>query len=205
MATSKTDICNMALSHLGNYGTVNDIDTPTSDKEATFALWYDVTRQAALRLVIPNFAMDRRIVSKRATAPAFGYTYAYEKPSDCLKPLGFNDIDAKEKDNYTIEGEDILTDIDFTDGMELRFIRDVEDVTKFTSDFKILLSYILAAKVAMPITQKKGLRDSMEAMLPMKISEVAGINAQENPPIRVSTSRFRQARYMSPVRGGSKK
>ena len=34
--TSKVDICNMAISHLGNYGTVSNIDTPVTDKAVSY-------------------------------------------------------------------------------------------------------------------------------------------------------------------------
>lgn len=207
--TSKVQICNMALSHMGNYGSVNDIETPKDSKESTFALWYDVTRQAALRLAIPNFAMARRVVSKKATSPAFGYAYAYEYPSDCLKVLGFGDADAN-PDSYSVErGSDGFTEIqideDYPDGLELRYIADVEDVSSMTSDFKILLSYMLASNTALPITQKQTIKDKIDASLPSKISQLSGINAQENPPVRVSKSNFRAARYTTPVRHGSKR
>lgn len=207
--TSKVGICNMALSHMGNYGTVNDIENPKDSKESTFALWYDTTRQAALRLAIPNFAMARRIVAKKSTTPVFGYAYSYEYPSDCVKVLGFGDADAN-PDSYSVErGIDGFTEIqideDYVDGLPLRYIADVEDVAAMTADFKILLSYLLAANTVLPITQKQNLKDKIELQLPSKISQLSGINAQENPPIRKSTSNFRQARYTTPVRHGSKR
>lgn len=208
--TSKNSICDMALSHMGNYGSVNDIDNPKESKETTFALWYDVTLQAALRLLIPNFATTRRVVSKKATSPEFGYAYAYEYPSDCLKVLGFGEIDKKQFTDYNIEqGSDgaveLQTDELFEDGLELRFIINETDVAKFTADFKILFSIMLAINTCMPITQKKSIKDGLEATLPLKMSELSGVNAQENPPIRVSRSKFKEARYTSVVRSGSKR
>ena len=202
--TGKNDICNMALGHMGNYGTINNIDDPSSTKETTFALWYDDALEATLRLSIPNFARSRRIVSKRATAPAFGYTYAYEYPADCVKVLGFGDIDAKDR-SYTVEGEDILMDEDYPDGLQLRFISNATDVSKMTSTFKILFSWVLASYTAMSITQKRPIMQDIEKKLPMKILELSGADAQENPPIRKSVSKFKQARYSNPVRNNAKK
>jgi hypothetical protein len=207
---SKNQLCDMALSHMGNYGSVNDIDNPKGSKETTFALWYDVTRQAALRLLIPNFALQRRVVSKKATVPAFGYAYSYEYPADCLKVLGFGEVDKKKDVDYGIEqGPDgdveIQTDELYEDGLPLRFIIDTEDVNKFTPDFKILFSIMLAANTALPITQKQSIKDKLEALLPMKMSEMSGVAAQENPPVRVSNSKFKQARYTTPSRNGSKR
>lgn len=206
---SKNAICNMALSELGNYGTVNNIDAPSDSKESAFALWYDVTRQAALRLLVPNFAMTRRTVAKKTTTPTFGYSYAYEYPSDCLKVLGFGETDARSRE-YNVElGSDgtieIQMDEDYPSGLPLRFIADVEDVSRFTPDFKILFSIMLGANVALPVTQKQALKDKLEAKLPQKMSELSGVNAQENPPVRVSVSNFKASKYTTPVRHGSKR
>lgn len=202
--TTKNDICNMTLSHLGNYGTVTDIDLGTSSKELVFKLWYDVTRQAALRLCIPNFAMERRKVAKLDVTPAFGYRYAYEYPSDCLKVLGVGEIDDKAKE-FTIEGGRIYLEKDYPDGLPIRFIKDFEDVSAMDSDFQILLSFMLAPNVALPITQKQSIVKQLEQMLPSKISMLSGTNAQENPPIRISHSKIKQSRYSDPSRNGVKR
>lgn len=204
--TSKNQICDMALSHMGNYGSVNDIDNPKGDsKTITMSLWYDNVRQQVLRLMVPNFAMQRRVIAKVENyVPVFGYKNAYEYPADCLKVLGFGEIDEKAK-NYAIEGPYILMDDDYPDGLPLRFIFDETDVSKFTPDFKTLLSWFLASATAMPITQKLTIKQYVDSQLPAKISECSGIAAQENPPIRVSHSRFREARFFDPSRNGVKR
>jgi len=89
--------------------------------------------------------------------------------------------------------------------MELRFIRDVTEVTSFSPEFKMLFSWYLAAQVAMDITQSPDKVALIEKLLPMKMSELSGINAQENRPIRVSNSRFQAARFSSISRNAPKK
>lgn len=202
--TSKVQICNMALTHLGNYGSVNNIDSPRNSAETSFALWYDITREYVLRLTMPNFALERRIVAQKSTAPDFGYGFAYEYPSDCLKVLGFGNIDQKDKE-YTIEGSDILMNEDFTTGLKLRFIKNITDVGLFSADFVILLSWYLAAHTALDITQSQEKRAEITNMLPGKLLELSGISAQENPPIRKSDSKFKQARYSNPTRNNQKR
>lgn len=191
---SKVDICNMALSHLGNYGTVTNIDTPTNDKEITFALWYDITRQTTLKYLMPNFALARKVVAKLVETPIFGYAYAYEYPNDCLKVLGIGDIDQKGF-NYTIEGGKIYTDVDYEEGMPIRYIKDIKDVNKFSPEFKMHFSFDLANNTALPITQDKDKAAFIIAQLPGKMAMLSGVNAQENPPVRRSISRFRTSRY----------
>ena len=205
--TSKNQICDMALSHMGNYGSVNDIDNPKDSKESTFALWYDVTRQSALRLLLPNFALARRVVAEVPLPTEYTNTYskAFERPADCLKVLGIGQIDSKT--GFTVEGNLILVENndDYADGLPIRFVLDITDVTAFTPDFKILFSIMLAANTALAITQKQNIKDKLGALLPMKMSELSGTNAQENPPIRISRSKFKEARYSTPMFSGSKR
>lgn len=204
MITSKVQICNMALSHLGNYGTVENIDTPTTEKEITFSLWYDVSRQAFLKLTMPNFSLKRRRVAQVIEPAVFGFSKVYEYPNDCLKLLGIGEIEEKEN-NYVVEGNRIYTDEDYPDGLPIRFIGDISDVTKMSPEFKIGLSWFLAGHTAMDITQDLNKATMIEKILPEKMSTLSGLNAQENMPIRISRSRFRQARYSYDSKNGTKK
>ena len=197
--TSKADLCNMALSHLGNYGTVSDIDTPTNDKERTFALWYDICREFVLKLLMPNFALTRLVVSQLSETPAFGYAYFYEYPITALKVLGVGNVEDKEN-NYNIERtplgvKAISHDYDYTDGMPIRIVRDITDINSWSPEAKLLMSQYLAAYTAKPITQDTALAEKLKAALPAEMSLASGLNAQENVPIRISNSKFKASRY----------
>lgn len=191
---SKVQICNMALSYLGNFASINNIDTPESQKETTFALWYDVTRQAVLKEYMPHFAMARRIVAKLVATNPFGYANVYAAPNDSLRIFGIDVVDAKTF-NYTIEGGHLYTDEDYPDGLPLRFLKDVEDVTTFSPEFCKLLAAKLALNVAMEITQDAGKIQVLSSLLPKMEASVMGMSAQENKPIRISRSNFREARH----------
>lgn len=204
MANSKVDICNMALSNIGNAGSVSNIDTPSTDKEITFAIWYDVVRKALLKLTMPNFALDNVIVSQRNIPSAFGYAYAYEYPSYCLRLLGIGDISEREN-NYIRRGNSIWTDEVSTTGMNCRIIRDVTDVNSMDPDWQILFSEALAEKVALPITQDVQKALKLKQMMPSSMSEVAGMNAQENRPVRINRSQYDLARFANYVGNRTKK
>lgn len=197
---SKSDICNLALSHQGNYGnTISNIDTPTKDEERVMALWYDISRQFVLKMLMPNFALERVVVGQLAETPAFGYGYFYEYPNYALKVLGVGEIQDKEN-NYAIESTPngvmaIAHDFDYEDGMPIRIIRDVTDINRFSPETKLLLSHVLAANTCLAITQDAVKAKKLMDELPTHISAASGLNAQENMPIRISRSRFRQARY----------
>ncbi len=199
----------MALGHLGNYGTVTDIDTPTTDKEVIFNLWFSISRQVLLKHLMPNFALARKTVSRASVTPPFGYTYAYEYPVDCLKVLGLGDIDEKGDFRFTVESSGtktyIFTEDEWEDGLELRYIKDISDVARWSPEFKMLHAWYLAGCVVMPITQDLAKKKLIMAQMPAEVSAVSGLNAQENPPIRKSTSRFRAARYSTISRNAEKR
>lgn len=197
--TSKVDICNMALSHLGNFGTVSNIDTPTNDKERIFALWFDITRQFVLKLLMPNFALTRLIVSKLVETPDFGFAFFYEYPATALKVLGIDEVRLKEN-NFNIERtplgvKAISHDTDYTEGMPVRIIVDVTDINSWSPETKVLVSQYLAAYTALAITQDVAKSAKLISELPAQITSASGLNAQENTPIRISNSRFDASRF----------
>jgi hypothetical protein len=197
--TSKVELCNLALSHLGNYGSITNIDTPTESKEITFALWYDISRQVLLKTVMPNFALKRQVVGLIAETDAqkvqrFGSAYAYQYPANCLKVLGIGNVEDKEN-NFSVEDNMILTDEAYTTGLPIRFVRDVSDVNSMSVEFKLLLAMYLAIKTCLEITQDPQKLLALKRDLPAEMSILSGMNAQENQPIRKSVSRFRAGRW----------
>lgn len=190
-------ICNQTLSRLGNYGSVMSIDTPKNSKEIAFANWYSLTRQWCLKESMPNFALERRFVAKLGTNDLFGYAYRYEYPQDCLKVLGIGNVEEK-ANNYAIESYNgimcIFTDMDYEGGLPLRYIKDVTDTARFTPEFTLYFILMLGKNVAMEITQDINKVAAFEAKIPMELSALSGVNAQENKPIRKSTPRFSNAR-----------
>lgn len=191
---SKVQLCNMTLSHLGNYGTIDDIDAPVSDKEIIFSLWYDIARQTFLKMTMPNFSLARKNVAQLAITPPSPFGYAYEYPKDCLKLLGIGNVEDKEN-NYSVESNMILTDVLYEGGAPIRYIKDVVDVTEMSPEFKVGFSWYLSDIVCLDITQDLSRAQQISQMLPEKMSTLSGLNAQENKPIRISHSRFKQARY----------
>ena len=194
MATSAEQIANLALSLLGNYGSIESIETPIKPAEVVFAKWWDLARQTAIKELKPNFALERAYVSKDASgSPAFGYTYRYRKPTDSLAVLGLDEV-RKKRNVYSVEGDYILTDEFLGEALPLRYVKDVTDITKFTPEMVNLMAFYLAYFGNMEITQDLQKQVSLEKLLPIKKSQASAINGQENRPIRITNSKFKQAR-----------
>lgn len=193
---TKVQICNLANGSNGLRNSINNIDTPRTEKELTYSLWYDIVRQHMLKMLMPNFALDRVTVSAVAIPQTYQnyYSYAYEYPSYCLKLLGMGAIDCIE-DPPTVEGGVIYTNTYFPNGCDIRFIRDVTDVSTFSPDFIMAFQAVLGKCCALSTTQDPGKKASLLKDAAQEFANSTAQNAQENKPIRKSHSRFRQARY----------
>lgn len=203
---SKIQICNLANGSLGNRNSINNIDTPRTDKELVYAQWYDITRQYMLKVLMPNFALNRMIVSQKTVPAGYAasYGYAYEYPTRCLKLLGIGDIDCI-KNPPTVENNLIFTNTLYTGGANIRFIDDIDDVSAMTPDFIFSFSAVLGKCTALSTTQDPAKKASMLKDAVSEIANSTALNAQENKPIRRSYSRFRAARYGRIVRQDEKR
>lgn len=193
---SKVQICNLAAGSQGLKNSINNIDTPRSDKEIVFSQWYDIVRQYMLKFLMPNFALARKYISPLSVVPQ-GYDelygYAYAVPSDCLKVLGLGPINS-ENEKPTIEGTTIFTNVSFSSAPSLRYIKDVTDVTIFSPDFIMAFATVLAKLTTMVNTQDPSKKQSLLQDAVTEWHNSTAQNAQENKPMRVSRSRFREAR-----------
>lgn len=194
----KSQVCNLALSRLGAYGSIENIDTPQKPAEVVCSKWWGHARDMALKTIQPNFALTRRYISLNDEEPVFGYSYQYRYPSDCLHFIGIGDIKDKEN-NYTIEsGEDkrlyIRTNAYSGEPLPCRFVRKVEDVSFYTPEFIEELSWFLAYCINMEITQDVQKQQYLEQIMIRKKQEAASLNALENIPVRINTCRFKEAR-----------
>lgn len=193
---SKVQICNLAAGAQGLKNSINNIDAPTSDKEIVFAQWYDITRQHVLKFLMPNFALQRVIAQELTVVPdayAKEYQFAYQVPQNCLRVLGLGPIDSQET-KPTIEGNIIFTNVFYASAPPLRFIADVTDVTQFSPDFIMTFASVLGKLTAMVNTQDPAKKASLLKDAMQEWTNSTAQNAQENKPMRMSRSRFRDAR-----------
>jgi hypothetical protein len=145
---------------------------------------------------MPNFAITRKRVSLEAenSDEDFGYDYIYNYPNDCLRILGIGNIKDKEN-NYTVENGKIYTSEKYDDGLPLRYVKDVSDVSAWDAPFKELVSWALAVNVCLSITQNEQKQQLVEQSYNNIKFNVLAMNGQENRPIRVSRSKFKASRF----------
>lgn len=193
MAGSKVEIGNMALGHLGLTSFATNLDAPVSTVDRELARWYDQARLKVLRALKPDFARVRRIVAKLPDAPEFGYAYAYERPTDMVAILGIGDADDLTTE-YNVEGSEIQTDANYESGLPVRGIIDITQVSRFSPEFVDALAEELAIRCAPTLVHDPVQRAQLLNKLQQTKEEAAALSAQENKPVRVSRSRWQEAK-----------
>ena len=171
MATSVVQIVNNALVKIG----ANAILTLTEDSEAARAanLIYEQVRDACIRDHVWNFAVNRVELAQNSGAPAFGFAYQYNVPSDCLRVLQMENMDMF----YKIEGGKLLTD---EGTAKILYLARVEDVNLFDAMFVEALSARLAAELSVTLSESNTLYSNMMEMYQRKILDARSMDAQES-------------------------
>ena len=195
--TSKTDICNLA-SDLLSGSTLADIDAPTTADEALYARWYDHCRQKVLREHPWNFAAKRAILAASATVPLFGAEAQFPFPADYMRFLTIETEDGIQyrPESYQIEQGAILLFTGSTDSTQarIRYVHDIEDVTKFDSMFIEYLAITIALALAFKITESNTSVQRVAQLQKQQAAMAKAINGQERPPTRIVRSKNRAAR-----------
>jgi len=185
---SAVDIANSALTKLGESRIMALTDNVKAAREVNAI--YTLRRDALLRAYNWNFAMKRASLPALATAPDWGYAYAYQLPSDCLRVTQVNDyftipgfgdfIGGPDDQPYKVEGQTIVTD--FGAPLKVRYIRRVDNAGEFDVLFNEVLAYDIAYEICYAITQpnskQQELRDGKKNALLMAVRA----NAIELPP-----------------------
>lgn len=158
---SEVDVCNLALSHLGDRATVSSISPPEGSTQAEHcARFYPIARDALLALHPWSFATKRAVV---AMVPVVNpeWDYAYAMPADALQllsvlpPDSINDSETAGQylpQLYSVESGLILTD---QPGAVVRYVARVTDTTRFSTLFVEALALMLASYLAGPIIKGK--------------------------------------------------
>lgn len=158
---SVVDICNLALSHLGDRATVASIDPPEGSAQAEHcARHYPQARDTALQEYTWGFSTTRRALAQM-TSPVPGWSYAYALPADALiafEVLPEGSMTTIGKIGFDMEADD-LTGLPLVLTQEpnavIRYGRRITDASRFSPLFVDALSWLLASKLAGPVVKGK--------------------------------------------------
>ena len=169
MVITKTDIANLALTHIGGAKVHNFRDDKTIEADLV-RTYYDISRQAELETYDWSFA--RRFISLAVASedPISPWLFAYVIPEDCLAVRMLHK-EVKTVDDTRIPYEIISDSINeqnilLTNKPEaiLRYTFNQGNTTQFTTNFSIAISHRLAAYIAYSRTNKRDIRDAQLAL-----------------------------------------
>ena len=187
MAT-EVNIVNLALIRLGAT-TISTMTESTRNAQAAEAI-YDLIRQELLREHAWNFATKRQDLNEADDYDDIStqWDYAYDLPDDCLRALLVNDDKSVA---FEVTDDGLLCN---DDEVELKYIKDEDDPTKFSTEFVNLLAMRMAAELAMPITGSVKKATSMWQLYGMFLANSKTHDAQEAFDNADDTNIYRDAR-----------
>ena len=171
---STVDICNGALNQLG----ATTILSLTEDsKNARLCnSRYTQVRDGVIRSHPWNCLQKRIELAADTTAPAWGFSYAYTLPSDCLRLLRILDYDS----NYKVEGRKILSN---TSSMKILYIARVTDPNEYDELLRETLSAALGADIAFGITSNNQTAQNMYQLFQDKLRDARFVDSTEGQNI----------------------
>lgn len=152
------DICNLALSHLGDKATVASIEPPEGSPQASHcSRFYPVARDFMLEAHDWGFNTARAMLADQsvATAPPAPWAYTYALPANCLRLLAVLPPDADSEDlqqayvRETASGADVI--YCNQENAVARYTWRVLDPTRFSAVFADAVARLLASYLAGPV------------------------------------------------------
>jgi len=171
---SVVDICNGSLNQLG----ATTILSLTEDsKNARLCnSRYTQVRDAVFRSHPWNCLQKRVELAADTDAPAWGFSYAYTLPADCLRLLRILDYDS----NYKVEGRKILSN---TSSMKILYIGRITDPNEYDESLRETLSAALGADIAFAVTSNNQTATNMYNLFQDKLKDARFIDSTEGQNI----------------------
>lgn len=146
---SEVDICNSALSHIGDSATVSSIDPPEGSAQAEYcAMYYPIARDSLLEMHNWGFAIKHNTLAK-LDRKGIRWRYCYAVPNDCHRVIQVLSASGEPVD-YEREAMDNGQLVIYTNTPDawVRYLMSVKDTTQFSSLFVVALSWHLASMLA---------------------------------------------------------
>ena len=167
---STVDICNGALNQLGAT-TILSLTEDSKNARLCNSRFTQV-RDAVFRSHPWNCLQKRVELAADTDAPAWGFSYAYTLPADCLRLLRILDYDS----NYKVEGRKILSN---TSSMKILYIGRVTDPNEYDELLRETLSAALGADIAFAVTSNNQTATNMYNLFQDKLKDARFVDSTE--------------------------
>ena len=185
---SEVDICNIALSNLGE----RPITARNDQNQRARACdnRFDDVRDLVLRSHVWNCALKREQLTSSATAPVWGYDVAYPKPAKMLRLISVKENEYP----FKIEGENIVTN---STSLNILYIEQATDTAKYDALLIQAIALRLATEIAQDITGKTQLKEALMRKYREVMSEARSADAAEGTPQKIESDLWLESRYTS--------
>ena len=171
---STVDICNGALNQLGAT-TILSLTEDSKNARLCNSRFTQV-RDGVFRSHPWNCLQKRIELAQDTTAPAWGFSYAYTLPADCLRLLRILDYDS----NYKVEGRKILSN---TSSMKILYVSRVTDPNEYDELLRETLSAALGADIAFAVTSNNQTATNMYTLFQDKLKDARFVDSTEGQNI----------------------
>ena len=134
-----------------------------------------------------NFALARESCALSTETVLYEFSYAYQKPSDCLRIIDIEDDD----DAYKIIGDKIYT---YASPLYIEYIKQITDTEQYSAAFKSLLAARLKYELCFSLTGSRTMTLELYEALVQERKRAKAIDAQEGTPKNIFSDRIINAR-----------
>ena len=197
---SVVDICNRALSNIGNSRSINSLNE-ASKEAGECSLHYESCRDAVLSDFDWNFATKRVALADTGTPPP-DWQYAYRYPVDCLRICeimlpGVRNPTPDQRVQFEVGVDASGTGkLIYTDQQDawLKYVMRITDVNMFDAIFSEALAWRLAAAINMALTGSADLGNNALRMYQNVILSAGSHSMNESQEPVQPDSEFTNAR-----------
>lgn len=195
MAVAKTDIANMAVSHLAVGLEIQDFDNEKTEAAQAARRFYDLARQKVLRDYDWPFANTIEFLALLAnpvglTQPTTEWLYSYRYPANAIAVRRILNqamrVDTADSRAIYSVGRDAVGRIIYSDlaTAQIQYTYDETDPTRFPPDFVVALSFYLAFLIGPRVSggDQFKLADRAYLLYQRAILEAQANAANEEPP-----------------------
>lgn len=161
---SQIDLVNMALAEVAEVSPLSDINEDNTPARLV-RLHYAASVREVLREGMFKSARTAAVLNLLATAPAFGWSRAYQLPNDFVRLVTFNELSTDDvtEELFEIRGDQLLTDETVA---KIVYVRDVTiadgDINALDPLLTRAVILNLAMKLAWPLQQSRTLQENLE-------------------------------------------
>lgn len=183
----KTEICNLALSHLAVGKEVGNLETEKSQEAEACRRFYDLALKRTLQDAPWSFATKIISLALVQEGPNSEWNYSYRYPNDCLKMIkilsGVRNDTRQSRVRYEI-GQDSAGLLIYTDqeSAEMKYTMYADNPVFYPPDFVMAFSYYLASLIAPRITggdNKLGDRALKLYFAEMQVAKIRNITEEQ--------------------------